>query len=96
MTLVVSTLTALSAAMIALVLYFGSYGDCRLDSDCKPGHRCMEWSMPQGWRHWWAKGASYRTCEIPCDRDQDCPKGHDCTWLSHGPGPRSHCKRSRE
>jgi len=82
---------ALAAVATALGLYFGSYGECRADSDCAPGNECMAWSFES--RPWWARGMTYRTCETPCHRPEDCPRGYECLTIDHGPGPKAHCRK---
>lgn len=87
----IGTVIAVSLVLAGLALYFGSYGDCKSSVDCGAGRECMEWNYPREGRHWWARGLTYRTCEIPCEMDADCPHGYECGWTDHGPGPGKRC-----
>ena len=86
---VLGLVAILIAGAVAAGLYFGSYGDCKRDIDCGPGRTCTRWSFDS--LPWWARGMSYRTCEIPCQEDTGCPPTHVCVLVDHGPGPGAHC-----
>src|SRR5215831_10501304 len=91
----IAILCLLLAAGIGKLL-FGSIGDCRTNADCPAGRVCMEITSPRSWRPWWARFHLYRTCEIPCQHQDDCPQGYSCVMTDDGPGPGWHCYRSSD
>jgi hypothetical protein len=86
---VVGALVTIGVLATAIGLYFGNYGDCKINADCPSGRQCMAWTFDHV--PWWAKGSHYRTCEIPCAKREDCPQSYDCTSADHGPGPGNYC-----
>lgn len=80
---------ALLVLAVAIRLYMGSYGNCKTNRDCDLGRTCMKWSFDS--LPWWARGMTYRTCEVPCEGDASCPRTHTCVLVDHGPGPGAHC-----